>query len=219
MNDGAAYVIFLSEAGLCLSHQRLSKSTGGFTAALLTEDRFGIAVEGGEDMNHDGVRDVIVGAFTDDDAGSNTGSIYIVNLNFDGTALNHQKISASSGGFTADISDEDRLGHSVKVIGDLNNDSVLDLLATSFMDDDGNTDVGAIYILFLRSDACVLSHQKISSLAGQFTGQLSTGARFGISSASVGDLNGDNVPDVAVGADYEDATAGTLFVIFLGMKI
>ena len=47
--------------------------------------------------------------------------------------------------------------------------------------------IGCIYVLFMMANGCVLSHQKISALQGDFTGLSSASVRFGISVASVVD--------------------------------
>ena len=50
----------------------------------------------------------------------------------------------------------------------------------------------------------VLSHQKISAIEGGFTGVLDDHGNFGFSVASLGDLDGDGVGDLAVGAWNDD---------------
>ncbi|UCD73899.1 MAG: FG-GAP repeat protein, partial [Phycisphaerales bacterium] len=65
---------------------------------------------------------------------------------------------------------------------------------------------------------CVLSHQKISDTEGNFTGTLDNDDGFGGSAASLGDLDGDGVGDLAVGATHDDdggADRGAVWVLFL----
>ena len=54
----------------------------------------------------------------------------------------------------------------------------------------------------------VLSHQKISDTEGGFTGTLDNGDGFGISVASLGDLDGDGVIDLAVGSFGDEDGGG-----------
>ena len=64
----------------------------------------------------------------------------------------------------------------------------------------------------------VLSHQKISSTEGNFTGILDNGDFFGTSAAALGDLDGDGVDDIAVGAIRDDDGGlwrGAVWVLFL----
>ena len=50
----------------------------------------------------------------------------------------------------------------------------------------------------------VKSHQKISDTEGDFAGVIDNSDQFGSSMASLGDLDGDGVIDLAVGAEYDD---------------
>ncbi len=64
----------------------------------------------------------------------------------------------------------------------------------------------------------VLSHQKISDTEGGFTGILDDRDIFGRSLASLGDLDGDGVTDLAVGAIHDDDGGdrhGAVWVLFL----
>ena len=63
-----------------------------------------------------------------------------------------------------------------------------------------------------------LSHQKISDTEGGFTGILDDIDLFGWSVASLGDLDGDGVGDLAVGAISDDdggANRGAVWILFL----
>jgi len=68
----------------------------------------------------------------------------------DGTVKSFQKISDTAGGFTATLDDDDIFGNSVTSIGDIDGDGITDLAVGAEGDDDGGTDKGAVYILFLE---------------------------------------------------------------------
>ena len=57
-----------------------------------------------------------------------------------------------------------------------------------------------VWVLFLNPDGTVKSHQKISNTEGSITDLLDNYDAFGSSVASLGDLDGDGVADLAVGA-------------------
>ncbi len=120
-----------------------------------------------------------------------------------GTVLSHQKISATEGGFTG-ILDNGDVFHSVASLGDLDGDGMGDLAVGARRDDDGGMDRGAVWILFLNPNGTVKTHQKISDTEGGFTGTLDNGDLFGASLASLGDLDGDRVGDLAVGATVDE---------------
>jgi hypothetical protein len=136
-----------------------------------------------------------------------------------GEVLSEQKISDTAGSFTATLVDNDKFGWAVDNIGDLDNDGVTDLVVGAYADDTGGNARGAVYILFMDSDGTVDSHQKISDTDGDFTATFNDSDFFGISVAGIGDLDGDGIEDIAVGADGdddEDSGSGAVYILFLG---
>jgi HYR domain-containing protein/FG-GAP repeat protein len=131
-----------------------------------------------------------------------------------GEVKSHLKISATSGGFGGAL-DDDLFGHAVVALGDLDGDGFVDLAASAPADDDGGADQGAVWVLFLGSGSLVTSEQKISETSGGFGGVLAPSNRFGYSLAALGDLDGDGVEDLAVGAPFDDATRGAVWILFL----
>ena len=68
------------------------------------------------------------------------------------------------------------------------------------------------------AQAQVLSEQKISSLEGGFGGGLDILDQFGSATAAIGDLNGDGVGDLVVGACQDDDVGqnrGAVYVLFM----
>ena len=218
VNRGAVWVLFLDPDGTVKSHQKISDTEGGFTGTLVDYDAFGYSVASLGDLDGDGVGDLAVGAFYDDDGGLDRGAVWVLFLNTDGTVKSHQKISATEGGFTGILDDGDRFGASVASLPDLDGDRVGDLAVGAFYDGDGGDRRGAVWVLFLNTDGTVKSHQKISDTEGGFTGILDNEDRFGGSVGSLGDLDGDGVGDLGVGADSDDdggSARGAVWVLFL----
>jgi hypothetical protein len=212
---GAVYTLCLLMDGTVLSHSKISDLAGGFTGILSDGDRFGFSAAGLGDMNGDDFVDVMVGAYGD---GSARGAVYTLFLLMDGTVSSHSKISDLAGGFTGILSDSYRFGASVANLGDVNGDGFVDVMVGAYGDDDGVSARGAVYTLFLLPDGTVLSHSKISDLAGGFTGILSDGDYFGFSAAGLGDVNGDGFVDVMVGAMFDDDGGykkGAVYVLFV----
>ncbi|MHC5024298.1 MAG: integrin alpha [Planctomycetota bacterium] len=201
---GAVWILFLNPDGTVKWHQKISDTEGGFTGILDDDVEFGSSVASLGDLDGDGVTDLAVGAHYDDDGGSQRGAVWILFLNTDGTVKSHQKISDTQGGFTGLLGNNDEFGWSMASLGDLDGDGVADLAVGAPVDDDGGGNRGAVWMLFLNTDGTVKSHQKISDTEGGFTGILDNGDRFGVSVASLGDLDGDRVGDLAVGAHFDD---------------
>jgi ubiquinone/menaquinone biosynthesis C-methylase UbiE len=109
-----------------------------------------------------------------------------------------QKISDMEGNFQGVLDDDDSFGISVAALGDLDGDKTADVAVGANRDDDGRTDRGAVYVLFLHKNGTVKAEQKISDTQGNFQGVLDDYDYFGVSVAALGDLDGDKTADVAV---------------------
>jgi len=217
-NKGAVWILFMNRNGTVKSHQKISDTAGNFTGTLDVGDYWGASVTELGDLDGDGVLDIAVSAARDDDGGFNKGAVWILFLNTNGTVKSHQKISDTEGGFNGILDNEDFFGSSVSKIGDLDGDNVTDLVVGAYFDDDDGLDVGAVWILFLNSNGTVKSYQKISATEGGFIGVVDPGDNFGCSVSDIGDLNGDGVLDIVVGADGDSdggAAAGAVWILFL----
>ena len=216
-NSGAVWILFLNSNGTVKSHQKISNSAGNFTGNLLSFSEFGTAISNIGDFDGDGVTDIAVGARLIDDGFNANGAVWILLLNSNGTVKSPQKISSTSGNFTGVLSTASLFGSSVSSIGDLDGDSVTDIIVGSPGDND-NGIVGDLWVLFLNSNGTVKSHQKISDTAGNFTGNLHDGDAFGIAISNIGDLDNNGVTDIAVGS-IGDADGGSqhgaVWILFL----
>jgi hypothetical protein len=200
------------------SEQEISATEGNFKGTLLDDDRFGSAIAAIGDLEVDGVVDLAVGAPGDDSGGSNRGAVWILFMDSDGTVDLEQKISDREGDFNGILRDDDGFGRAVAGIRDLNGDSIRDIVVGAPGDDDGGSERGAVWVLFLNQDGTVQDEAKISANDGNFNGDLDDGDRFGTAVAVLGDLDGDNNADLAVGAPGDDdgeLDAGAIWILFM----
>ncbi len=201
-NAGAVYLIYLDTAGGTISvdsTNKISATQGGFTGTLGANDWFGGSVASIGDLDNDGVMDLAVGAWRDDDGGTDKGAVYILFMNSDGTVSSHQKISDTQGSFTSTLAGYSRLGLDIDDIGDMDGDGNEDIVVGYR---GGTSNPGGIFILNLNSSGTV----KTETLIDQTDiSSIQTNSAFGGGVASIPDVNGDGIPDLAVGAHGDDA--------------
>lgn len=217
-NRGALWILFLNSNGTVDMSTKIARNVGGFTGDLDDGDRFGSSASGIGDLNGDGFADIAVGAPLDDDGGDNRGAVWILFMNADGTVAGNVKISDQQGGFPGKLDNGEQFGDAVADLGDLDGDGIPDLAVGAPLDIDNDRRKGAVWILFMNRDGTVRSGRKIGEGDGNFKGDLFADDRFGSAVAGIGDLDGDGIPDLAVGADQYDAgsgNSGAIWILFM----
>ena len=215
---GAIYILFMNAGNTINSVQKISQTSGGFGGNLIDNGRFGMSIEAIGDLNNDGITELAVGNHWDNDGGTRRGSFWILFMNANGTVASEQKVSDLQGGFTATLDDDDRFGQSIAALGDLNGDNIPDIAVSAHKDDDGGTETGAFYILYLNVNGTVQSHIKIAQGQGGLGNILSVGGQFGNAIEPIGDLNNDGSYDLAVGAVSDPdggSPRGAVWILFM----
>ena len=142
--------------------------------------------------------------------------MHVLFLNANGTVKTSTKIASGTNGGPA-LANDDFFGRSVTSLGDLDGDGVTDLAVGAVFDDTNGIERGAVHVLFLNASGTVKSSTKIAS--GTNGGPILLDRDFfGSSVASLGDLDGDGVTDLAVGAAGDDTNGnarGGVHVLFL----
>ncbi len=153
------------------------------------------------DLDGDGNDDLASGAIGDDDGDTNAGAVWILFLNADRTLKGSQKISQVRGNLQADLDRADGFGRSLTMLGDLDDDGVQDIAVGANRDDDGDTNAGAVHILFLNADGTVKNEHKISATSGDDLARIPGNQHeFGAAVSGLGDVDGDGIVDLAIGA-------------------
>ena len=168
---------------------------------------WGTAVAGGRDLSGDGLDDIAITAPYNDDNGSDAGATYLV----------------WSGGLTglmsADVtiygdSAGDNHGISVTIPGDLDGDDAGDVVIGASANDAAGEDAGMVYVHFGPLSGNIAASEADVFLPGQaafdFAGQ---------ALASPGDVDGDGIGDLLIGAPFNDdlaPSAGAAYVLTFG---
>ena len=237
-NAGSSYVVFgknTAMAGLfpaIFALGDLDGSNGFRLDGQMGSDRSGFSVSAAGDINGDGIDEVIIGAYrANPDGNVDSGSSYVVFGKNTAMAGLFPAIFAlcdldGSNGFRLDGQmGSDRSGLSVSAAGDINGDGIDEvIIGASRADPDGNIDSGSSYVVFGKDIAMAGSFPATLALGdldgsngfrldGQTAGDLS-----GRSVSAAGDINGDGIDDLIIGAYDADPNgnfnSGSSYVVF-----
>ena len=205
-----------------LSALALSDDHSGFVInGISGGDRTGWSVSSAGDVNGDGLDDLLVGAPGDDTNGSNSGASYVVFGKIGGGAVDLSDIAAGNGGYViTGISSADPSGDAVSAAGDVNGDGLDDLIIGRSRADDNGLDAGSSVVVFGKTDGLPIALDDVSqwfNTGGFVINGVSAGDRFGASVSAAGDVNGDGMDDLIIGASKDDPngeSSGTSYVVF-----
>jgi uncharacterized repeat protein (TIGR01451 family) len=181
-DEGRAFVYLGSAAGLGPS--------AAWTAESNQANAYFSAVSTAGDVNGDGYADVIVGAYRYDNGQTDEGRAFLYHGSASGLSL--------TANWTAESDQSNaRFGGWVSTVGDVNGDGYADVIVGAEWYDNGQTDEGAVFVYYGSSTGP-------SATTGWTVEGEQSGANFGLSADTAGDVNGDGYSDVIVGARYYD---------------
>jgi hypothetical protein len=222
-NAGKSYVVFGKTGGAAVELSAVGAGNGGFAiSGQSMNDNSGVSLASAGDVNGDGFADLIVGAPYADPAGqSDAGKSYVVFGKTGGGEIALSAVVTGNGGFVINgQSINDRSGVSVASAGDVNGDGLADLIVGAFYaDPTGRSNAGKSYVVFGKTGGAAVELSAVEAGGGGFviSGQ-SADDQSGLSVASAGDVNGDGLADLIVGASQADPTggsnAGKSYVVF-----
>ena len=198
--------------------------TNGFVINGIDEsDQSGFSVSSAGDINNDGVADVLIGARSADPNGQIfAGESYVV---FGGASVGAggsfdlASLNGPNGFVINGVSFADSSGHATSSAGDINGDGFDDLIIGASYSLSNNR-TGNAYVVFGGPGAGTTGTIELSALSGSdgfAMHGIATGDFFGFSVSAAGDVNGDGVDDLIVGANFADPNgdkSGECYVIF-----
>lgn len=150
-------------------------------------DNLGFSVASAGDVNADGFDDVLIGARGNDTPGTQAGRVYLFLGPFSGNR------PATSANAIISGAAFDEVGRAVAPAGDLNGDGFDDILLGT--DLGGPSDEGQAFLFY----GPISGQRRVSSADAIINGTFANES-LGVSVASAGDVSGDGIADIVVGA-------------------
>ncbi|MGD1931525.1 MAG: integrin alpha, partial [Leptolyngbyaceae cyanobacterium] len=223
---GESYVVFGQAEGFeaAMELSALDGRNGFVINGIDADDESGSSVSGAGDINGDGLADLIIGA---EDAAPNgkdrAGESYVVFGRSGGfeAALELSALDGTNGFVINGIDERDRSGLAVSSAGDVNGDGLDDLIIGAYgADPNGNNGAGESYVVFGQAEDFETALE-LSQLDGSNGFVINGIGRFdfsGFAVSSAGDINGDGLDDLIIGAFFADPNgnnnAGESYVVF-----
>jgi hypothetical protein len=190
----------------------LNGINGLMVPGITSGDELGVSVSTAGDINGDNISDLVLGAYY---ANAYKGAAYVIFGSRRGfvSSFSLNNLNGSNGFMVSGIASNGRLGYSVSTAGDINGDNITDLVLGAYY---ANSQNGAAYVIFgsRRGFVSTFSLNNLNGSNGFTIPAIASSGYLGISVSTAGDINGDNITDLVLGAPYANSVAGTSYVIF-----
>jgi len=217
--------------GPVIEFSSLDGSNGSVINGINAGDMSGNSVSNAGDVNGDGIDDIIIGAPDADPNGSESGQSYVVfggeTFGAGGT-IELNGLNGSNGFILNGIDRNDTSGSSVSSAGDFNGDGIDDLIVGAFNASPDDLDfAGESYVIFGSETVGAGGTIELNSLNGS-NGFVINGIdpfdESGFSISNAGDVNGDRIDDLIIGAPGAEPPngvegAGESYVVFGGSTV
>ena len=169
-----------------------------------SSDYAGFSVSSAGDVDGDGLDDLLVGAYQNDDGGNEAGKAYLI-LGASLGTTGEIDLEDADYSFVGESS-EDNAGWSVSSAGDVDGDGLDDLLVGARYNGDGASYAGKAYLI-LGASLGTTAEIDLEDADYSFVGEKSND-NAGVSVSSAGDVDGDGLDDLLVGA-YDNGDGGS----------
>ncbi|HUT03545.1 MAG TPA: integrin alpha [bacterium] len=209
---GQTYLILGKASGWAMN-----TSLADADASFLSEakwDSAGYSVSGVGDINGDGFDDFIIGAPYNGEAGSvQAGQTYLILGKASGWAMD-ASLSNSDASFTGELQ-INSAGYSVSGAGDVNGDGNDDFVIGAWSNSEAGDLAGQAYLIFGKASGWAM-RTSLANADASFLGEAKLDSA-GYSVSGAGDVNGDGLDDLIIGAHTNNEGgehAGQAYLIF-----
>ncbi|MCC5625012.1 integrin alpha, partial [Nostoc sp. CHAB 5715] len=226
---GQSYVVFggmkVGSSG-SLNLSSLDGTNGFLINGIARFDDSGWSVSNAGDVNNDGIDDLIIGARGADPNDKDlAGQSYVVfgrTSVGNGGILNLSDLNGTNGFAINGIAAEDQSGWSVSHAGDINADGIDDLIVGAVTaGPNGNSNAGESYVVFGGTNVGsngILNLSDLNGTNGFVINGIAVGDFSGRSVSKAGDINGDGIDDLIIGASGASSNgnegAGQSYVLY-----
>ena len=199
---GSSYLV----RGPITTSRNLSTAQWRFTG-MADNDGSGISLDGGEDFDGDGIPDMVIGAHWESSVAYQAGAAYL----FTSLPAKGDVPLDEADAILLGEAEDDWAGEFVSMIDDASGDGLADLLITADRSDINGTESGVVYLI----SGPISGEHSLEDAQVRMMGT-AEGDRAGSGSAGLGDLDGDGLCDLGIGAWAMESATGQVFVVYGG---
>ncbi len=217
-HSGGVWILELDRSGKVVDSKLWAEGSSGFSGPTPRHHNFGSSIAVLGDIDANGTTEVAVGAAFDDEVIENSGAIWILSVDDEHRVVDQRKIAAHHPVFGGSIHYDDAVGHEIASLPDLDGDGVPEVALSSGSDDQHGYDRGSVRVLFLDATGEPRRVERVTQGSAGFSAALNDGEWFGAGVCAVGDLDGDGVSEIAVGAPGHAAggeSTGAVWILFV----
>ncbi len=197
-NSGSFYILYLNTDGTVKSSQKVSNTSGGLSHQISGNALFGESIDGINDIDNDGRKEILVGALGhfNPTFSSQTGGFYMIELNDNGTVSEDYFYSYGEHCFSGLLNGGDYFGGAITLLNGGENPKIA---VSAYHDSENGPERGAVWILDLGEVTYSLDNSTDPSGCNSYDG-----------SFTISDLNPQR--DYTVTYDYQGNTISDYYL-------